>query len=143
MTTRYVFSTRETVRYRFPTHVNDLVMDRAEAQSSEVFIVVLEPGEGPPLHVHDDAEQIFYVLDGGGVLEIGDDREPHPVQAGDVVRIPRHAPHRIECSGPTALRYLSVDCFSEGRPAAEPTWDDHVRAVCARNGWDFDEVKRA
>jgi quercetin dioxygenase-like cupin family protein len=59
--TRYVFSTAQTVRYRFPTHVNDLVMDRAEAETSEAFLVVLEPGEAPPLHVHDDTEQVFYV----------------------------------------------------------------------------------
>ena len=29
--TRYVFSTAETIRYRYPTHVNDLVIDRVEA----------------------------------------------------------------------------------------------------------------
>ncbi len=142
MSTRYVFSTRDTVHYRFPTHVNDLVMDRAEAEASEVFIVVLEPGEGPPLHVHDDTEQVFYVLDGIGVLQIGEGRELHPVQAGDVVRIPRHTPHRIECAGRKALRYLSVDCFAGGLQADEPTWDSHVRAVCERNGWDFERVKQ-
>jgi mannose-6-phosphate isomerase-like protein (cupin superfamily) len=103
---------------------------------------VLEPGEGPPLHVHDDTEQIFYVLDGRGVLEIGETREPHPVQAGDLVRIPRHTPHRIECAGPQPLRYLSVDCFPGGRPVGEPTWDSHVRVVCAQNGWEFERVKR-
>jgi quercetin dioxygenase-like cupin family protein len=142
MTAKYVFSTRETVHYRFPTHVNDLVMDRADAEASEAFVVVLEPGEGPPLHAHDDTEQIFYVLDGRGVLEIGETREPHPVQAGDLVRIPRHTPHRIECAGPQPLRYLSVDCFPGGRPVGEPTWDSHVRVVCAQNGWEFERVKR-
>ncbi len=48
--TRYVFSTAETIRYRYPTHVNDLVLDRVEATTTEVFVVVLEPGEAPPLH---------------------------------------------------------------------------------------------
>ena len=45
---RFVFSTAEVKRYRFPTHINDLVVDRADAQTSEVFVVVLEPGEAPP-----------------------------------------------------------------------------------------------
>jgi hypothetical protein len=45
--TRYFFSATETVRYRFPTHTNNLVMDRSEAQASEVFIGVVEPGEVP------------------------------------------------------------------------------------------------
>ena len=70
--TRYVFSTADTIRYRYPTHVNDLVLDRTEAATTEVFIVVLEPGEAPPLHQHDDAEQIFYIMEGSGTLTIGD-----------------------------------------------------------------------
>ena len=142
MTKRYVFSTSEAVHYRFPTHVNDLVMDRADAETSEVFIVVLEPGEAPPLHVHHDTEQVFYVLDGSGVLQVGDGRERYPVREGDVVRIPPHTLHRIECPGPKALRYLSVDCFVGGRPADEPTWDSHVRTMCAQNGWEIEQVKR-
>src|SRR5690242_10392160 len=65
-THRYVFSTNDTIRYRFPTHTNDLVMDRSEAETSEAFMVVLEPGEAPPLHQHDDTEQVFYVVRGTG-----------------------------------------------------------------------------
>jgi quercetin dioxygenase-like cupin family protein len=139
---KYVFSTTETVHYRFPTHVNDLVMDRADAETSEVFVVVLEPGEGPPLHVHHDTEQIFYVLEGAGVLQIGDAGQSYPVRAGDVVRIPPHTPHRIECASPRTLRYLSVDCFVGGRPADEPTWESHVRTMCVQNGWDLEQVRR-
>ena len=29
----YVFSTNDLQRYRFPTHINDLVMDRSEGGS--------------------------------------------------------------------------------------------------------------
>ena len=137
---KYVFSTEETVRYRFPTHVNDLVVDRAEAETSEVFLVVLEPGESPPLHLHDDTEQIFYMLEGSGVLEIGEGLETHPVNPGDVVRIPPHTLHRIECRGPQSVRYLCVDCFAGGRPKDEPTWESHVRTMCAQNGWDFEKI---
>jgi len=67
---RYVFSTTDTIHYRFPTHVNDLVLDRSEATVTEVFIVVLEPGEAPPLHKHPDTEQIFYMLEGEATIEI-------------------------------------------------------------------------
>ena len=138
---KYVYSTQQVVHYRFPTHVNDLVVDRAEAESAEVFIVVLEPGEAPPLHVHHDTEQIFYVLAGAGALQIGETDERHPVQPGDVVRIPPHAPHRIFCTTEQPLRYLAVDCFVDGRPKDEPTWESHVRTMCAENGWDFDQVR--
>lgn len=138
---RFVFSTKETIRYRFPTHVNDLVMDRAEAETSEVFVVILEPGEAPPLHLHRDTEQVFYVLAGSGVLQIGEALKPYPVNPGDVVRIPPHTWHRIQCRGLHPLRYLSVDCFVGGRPKDEPTWESHVQTMCAQNGWDFGRVR--
>ena len=137
----YIFSTKHTRRYRFPTHVNDLVMDRSEATSSEVFIVVLTPGEAPPLHRHDDTEQVFYVLSGHGRLEIGSKSETHPVNPGDVIRIPPETLHSIQCTGEVPLRYLAVDCFPAGRPEAEPTWDDHVRTICQQQGWEYDDVR--
>jgi len=132
----YLFSTVQPKRYRFPTHINDLVMDRAEAATSEVFIVEMAPGEAPPRHRHDDMEQIFYVLAGQGRLEIGDPVETVTINPGDVVRIPVSAWHTVRCLGDKPLRYLAVDCFIAGRPAAEPTWDDHVRVVCREQGWD-------
>jgi len=36
---RYVFSIRDTRHYRFPTHTNDLIIDRAESAASEVLLV--------------------------------------------------------------------------------------------------------
>lgn len=140
----YVFSTRDTTRYRFPTHTNLLVMDRAEATASESFISVMEPGEAPPLHKHDDTEQVFYVLSGHGRVVIGaDERDMGEIGPGDLVRIPPGTWHRVPCVGDEPLRYLVVDCFPGGRPTAEPTWESHVRVVCEGNGWAFDDVKRA
>ncbi len=143
MQKKFVFDTRETIHYRFPTHVNDLVMDRAEAETSEVFVVVIEPGEASPLHVHHDTEQIFYVLDGKGSVQIDDSSERYPIKPGDVARIPPHALHRTFCDSAKPLRYLSVDCFVGGKPKKEPTWDSHVQTVCLQNGWEFDKVKAA
>lgn len=139
--TRYVFSTTDTIRYRLPTHVNDLVLDRTEAETSEAFVVTLEPGEATPLHVHHDTEQVFYALEGAGTLQIGETPEYYPVNPGDLVRIPPHTFHRITCAGSQPMRYLSVDAFVGGRPKDEPTWDIHMRAVCEMNGWDFARVR--
>ena len=140
---KFVFSTKEATVYRFPTHTNELVMDRTEAETSEAFLVVLKPGEAPPLHVHHDTEQIFYVLEGAGELHIGGDaRRRFPVGPGNLVRIPPHTHHRILCQGSEPLVYLSVDCFLGARPENEPTWDSHVRVLCAQNGWDFGQVRK-
>jgi mannose-6-phosphate isomerase-like protein (cupin superfamily) len=139
---QYVFDTKNLKRYRFPTHSNDLVMDRALAQTSEVIIVVLEPGEAPPLHKHDDTEQIFYLIEGQGTLTIGQEGKTFPVKTGDVVRIPPSTFHKIVAEGGKRMRYVGVDCFVGGRPKAEPTWDSHIQVLCKQNGWDFNKVIR-
>lgn len=139
---KYKFSTKKTKRYRFPTHINDLVMDRSEATASEVFFTVVEPGKASPLHKHDDTEQIYYVVDGEGELTIETEEGPLLVniKPGDVVRMPVGTMHRARCLGDQNLRYLVVDCFPSSRPDAEPTWDSHVHEICRLNGWDYDEV---
>jgi len=139
---RYVFGPDSKRHYRFPTHVNDLVIDRAESTASEVFWVVLEPGEAPPLHKHDDTEQVFLVTAGRGTLTTsldGSAATREKLRAGDIARIPPSTWHSVLAEG-GEMRYLAVDCFPGGRPAAEPTWDGHVRGVCRQKGWDFDEV---
>jgi len=140
---RYVFHARDAVRYRFPTHTNDLLMDRADAATSEAFFVILEPGEAPPLHVHPDAEQVFYVLEGEAEMTV---REPGGdatvgLEPGDFVRTPPGLFHAVRNTGDGRFTYLSVDCFLAGPNRDEPTWDAHVRAMCELNGWDFDAVR--
>ena len=139
---QFVFKSNHTTAYRFPTHSIELVMDRAEAATSEAFIVILQPGEAPPLHIHHDTEQVLYVLEGHGEFHAGaDGSRRFPVAAGDLVRIPPGTYHRILCQSREPLKYLSVDCFVNGCPENEPTWESHLRVVCEENGWDFDEVK--
>lgn len=138
----YKFSTTETMRYRFPTHINDLVMDRSEATASEVFFTVVEPGKASPMHKHDDTEQIYYGVDGEGEISIETDEGLLTVniKPGDLVRMPVGTMHRARCIGDQNLRYLVVDCFPGARPDAEPTWDSHVHEICRLNGWDYNEV---
>jgi mannose-6-phosphate isomerase-like protein (cupin superfamily) len=139
---QFVFPTSGAKRYRFPTHINDIVVDRAHSQTSEVFVVILEPGEAPPLHKHDDTEQVFYVMEGEGILRIGAEQTEYAVRTDDVVRIPPSTLHSIRCTGSKPLRYLAVDCFVDGPPAAEPTWDHHAKVICREQGWDCEKVTR-
>ncbi len=140
--TQYVFDSRQVVRYRFPTHTNDLIMDRQNASASEAFFVILEPGEAPPVHLHTDVEQVFFILEGEGELGIGaGTAEKHPLEVGDFVRTPPGVPHSVRCTGLSRFVYLSIDCFTAGHDPAEPTWDSHVQRMCTDNGWEFDAVK--
>ena len=136
---QFVFSTEKLKRYKFPTHINDIILDRVNASYSEAFMVIIEPEKAPPFHKHDDTEQVFYVIEGTGVLTIGDKRDQYDVKPGDVVRIPVSTFHSIRANKGNTLRYLSVDCFGD-RPTAEPTWDAHARVLCEQNGWDYSKV---
>ncbi|MDX1412962.1 MAG: cupin domain-containing protein [Candidatus Promineifilaceae bacterium] len=139
---QYKFSTENTKRYRFPTHINDLIMDRSEATASEVFFTVVEPGKASPMHKHDDTEQIYYVVDGEGEISVEEEDKVLRIniKPGDLIRMPVGTVHRARCLGNQNLRYLVVDCFPGSRPDAEPTWDSHVHEICRLNGWDYDKV---
>jgi quercetin dioxygenase-like cupin family protein len=138
---KYVFKTTNLKRYQFPTHINDIVVDRSEARNSEVFVVVLEPGKAPPLHKHDDTEQIFFIFEGKGTLTIGEEGRKFAVAPGDVVRIPPSTWHSIKADGGATLKYISVDCFGT-LAREESTWDEHVVNMCKRYGWDYKEVTK-
>ena len=43
-----VFRPADKKAYRFPTHAAKLVMDRLEAETSEAFLVMIDPGERRP-----------------------------------------------------------------------------------------------
>ena len=129
-------------RYRFPTHVNDLLLDRKDTERSEVFLVVLEPGEAPPLHCHSDTEQVFCILEGSGQLRTGKQgTNRKKVKAGQVVFIPRNMAHTIINKGKVDLRYVAVNVLLN-RTVKEPTWDTHVEKVCKGFGWDIKAIRQ-
>lgn len=47
--------------------------------------------EGPPMHVHPNQDEIFYVLEGRYLFEVGGER--HTLAAGELIFLPRHVPH--------------------------------------------------
>ncbi|HEX9914146.1 MAG TPA: cupin domain-containing protein [Candidatus Bathyarchaeia archaeon] len=53
--------------------------------------ITLEPGETNNMHTHRDAEQVYFVLRGGGTVHVGD--EKRTVKAGDAVFLPVGVPH--------------------------------------------------
>jgi len=134
---KYVFNTESGIRYRFPNHSTDLIVDRSEAACSEVFIVMMAEGSANHFHRHPETEQVFHILEGAGILTIGEERSEIPIKERDVVRIPPGTLHSVRATDARGIRYLCVDCFIGGVPAERPTWDAHIKAVCAAEGWDF------
>jgi uncharacterized cupin superfamily protein len=75
--------------------------------------------ESAPPHCHSGVEELFVVLDGGGVLLLGEAEEEHPVRTGSLVARPAGSgvPHSFRSgeSGMTMLAYSDLDpndmCF--------------------------------
>jgi quercetin dioxygenase-like cupin family protein len=62
------------------------------------------PGEGPPLHVHVDDNEVIYFLDGRFRLRIDDTVRDTP--AGSFAFIPKGVPHTWQNVGDAAGRLL-------------------------------------
>ncbi|UFH54741.1 cupin domain-containing protein [Spirosoma sp. KNUC1025] len=51
----------------------------------------LSQGRGTPLHVHPSQDEVFYVLEGAYVFQVGDER--FQLKVGDSIFLPRKVPH--------------------------------------------------
>lgn len=63
-------------------------------------------GDSPPLHVHDEEEESFYVLSGRGVVVVGE-TENH-VGPGSFVLVPRGTAHTLRRTSDEPLRMLTL-----------------------------------
>jgi quercetin dioxygenase-like cupin family protein len=46
---------------------------------------------GPPMHIHPNQDEMFYVIEGEYRFRVGDDE--YPMKAGDTIFLPRNVPH--------------------------------------------------
>jgi len=121
--------------YRWSTHTNSLLIDRKDTEGSEVFLTTIEPKKFAPRHIHDDNEQLYYVMEGEGLityqlLNETTDRQVK-IKADQVVFIPLQTEHQIICLGEKPLIYLTIDVFPKGKPSDEPTWEAHAKKLAA------------
>jgi mannose-6-phosphate isomerase-like protein (cupin superfamily) len=83
----------------------------------------LHPGKRSPFsHRHREAEEIYVVLSGDGLVKLGD--EIHPVRPLDAIRIAPKVPRAFE-AGPHGLELLAFGRHHEGD--GEPVEDDWVK----------------
>ena len=53
--------------------------------------VLIKPGTTNKINVHDDQEQVYFVLQGGGIIQVGEEKAD--VKAGDSIFLPVSVPH--------------------------------------------------
>ncbi len=68
--------------------------------------VTLKPGETNNLHTHKDAEQVYFVLAGDGVVQVGDERQE--ASAGVAIFLPASIPHGFFNTGTKTVILLLV-----------------------------------
>jgi quercetin dioxygenase-like cupin family protein len=112
------------------------------AQTGGAFALLeatAQAGDQPPLHVHREDDEGFYVLEGELTLWIGD--ETHVLRAGDGVLAPKRIPHTLRV-GESGARYLvasapaGFEAFVRAVAAADPDPVELTR-IAAEHGIDI------
>jgi quercetin dioxygenase-like cupin family protein len=65
---------------------------------------VIAPGEGPPMHVHANEDEAWWVIEGTLRFRLGEQAADAP--AGTFVFVPRRVPHAFQNVGATPARIL-------------------------------------
>lgn len=76
-----------------------------DAKTLCMGLVEIDPGHASPMHRH-NCEEVYYVLEGEGVLEI--DGERHPLTAGGASLQRPNLTHRVVNTGDRPLRLIVV-----------------------------------
>jgi len=86
----------------------------------------LEQGKQTPLHLHAEADETFYVLD--GEIEVHIAGVTHGLSSGGIAVVPRGVPHAFRVTSPEA-RILCLQTPGSGeqfyRSASEPALEGH------------------
>ena len=73
-----------------------------QSQGITCDFVCFEPGQAAGLHKHPVQDEIFYVVEGKGMITF-EDREDIPVKVGSVVLLPSGVVHGVETTGTDRL----------------------------------------
>jgi mannose-6-phosphate isomerase-like protein (cupin superfamily) len=103
--------------------------------------IIAPPQAGPPVHLHIDQDEVFYVLDGRFEFVLGD--QTLIAETGDAVQVPRQTFHSFKNVGTTTARLLDFHTpagmehfFNE---CAEPTQQvqlapQRIVELCEKHG---------
>ncbi|MCG6882350.1 MAG: cupin domain-containing protein, partial [Silicimonas sp.] len=126
----------------FPWHGSEIhVLLDKEGTGGEMgmFTSTFAGPGGPPLHVHEDAGEAFYLLEGSAELVSGDQR--FTLQAGEVAYVPKgldHTFHMIEEAGGKILVIVAPGgfegFFSATKDLKMPDDIDKMNAISAEFG---------
>ncbi len=86
------------------THI--FMKEELTGKARLVARITINPGCSIGVHEHAGEEEIFYILEGKGI--VNDNGTVREVNPGDAVLTGNGASHSIECSGDTPLKLVAV-----------------------------------
>ena len=99
----------------------------------------LTPKGGPPLHIHPNQDEWFYIIDGEYLFQVGDDK--YQMKAGDTIFLPRNVQHafvQLTEKGKVIVSYLPAgkmeDFFAVTDKWTSPPSKEEVSKVFAEHG---------
>ena len=113
--------------------VDLLVVEHRSAPDMNTIVLemTLPVGSSAPLHVHDDLDDTWYILDGEMVVRCGDD--VLRVGAGHWVSMPRGVPHTFRVVGDHEARILLVHDNASFRDLIRDLGHRPPRGPCRRS----------
>lgn len=104
-----------------------VLIDRTEAELTEVALNTWRAGLIGPPHSHDQKEQIFYVTSGTGVIKVGN--EIFQVKPGDLVYVPLGVEHQTIAEDHEALHYMLFNVFNNPEKEGHGSFAEHIEKV--------------
>ena len=85
--------------------VSSLVTSAETQDHFSLFEARMQPGSEPPLHLHEERDVVFYVLE--GEMDVYCGTQVRAARTGDAVFLPRLLPHTYKVQSP-AVRFLAL-----------------------------------
>ena len=104
--------------------------DTAGIYSLTEFTVAPPPTPGPPLHIHKDAHEAMYILEGELQVTLGERTMRAP--AGSFVYVPKGMPHTLANPGPLPAKILIILT----PPGYEGYWEEMAQHLATGNAPD-------
>ncbi|HTX43494.1 MAG TPA: cupin domain-containing protein [Methanocella sp.] len=80
--------------------------DSSPIKGLSVAEALVGPGRETEAHVHHASQEIYYILEGSGVMRLG--KDAMPVTPGDAILILPGMPHSVKNTGAGALRIVCI-----------------------------------
>jgi len=73
----------------------------------QVYYVTIIPGETRGNHYHKNTEELFCVIEGEGIIVVGEKKHIVSGKEPEIIKIPTNQMHSIENTGKTELKMLA------------------------------------